>query len=87
MNQCQHQIQNKIKELEELMIKKDNELEVVKQELEEEKEITGKAIEEINEKDEDYTKTYRYTTLPLNYNKDVCLGKLYRKRSISLCNM
>ena len=46
-------LNEKIKELEELKIKEDNELEVVKQELEEEKEITGKAIEEINEKDEE----------------------------------
>ena len=29
-----------------------------------------------DDEDEDYQKTQRYTTLPLNYKKDVCLGKL-----------
>jgi len=46
-------LNDKIKDLEEQMIKKDNELEVVKQELEEEKEISQKAAEMINEKDEE----------------------------------
>ena len=30
----------------------------------------------IEEDEAEYTKTYRYTTFPLNYNKDVCLAKL-----------
>ena len=38
------------------------------------------------EEEEDYTKTYRYTTLPLNYNKDVCLGKLNIKTRKWECN-
>ena len=43
-------LNEKIKELEESIIKKDNELEVVNQELEEEKEIGNKALDMINEK-------------------------------------
>jgi lipid II:glycine glycyltransferase (peptidoglycan interpeptide bridge formation enzyme) len=46
-------LNDKIKELEEQMIKKDNELEVVKQELEEEKEISQKAVETISEKEDE----------------------------------
>ena len=46
-------LNDKIKDLEEQMIKKDNALEVAKQELEEEKEISQKAAEMINEKDEE----------------------------------
>ena len=46
-------LNDKIKDLEEQIIKKDNDLEVVKQELEEEKEISQKAAEIINEKDEE----------------------------------
>ena len=48
-------LNEKIKELEESVIKKDNELEVVKQELEDEKEISQKALEMINEKEEEIT--------------------------------
>ena len=46
-------LNEKIKELEETVIRKDNEIEVVKQELEEEKEISTKAAEMIAEKDEE----------------------------------
>ena len=46
-------LNDKIKELEESIIKKDNELDVVKQELEEEKEIGNKALDLINEKEEE----------------------------------
>ena len=46
-------LNDKIKDLEEQIIKKDTDLEVVKQELEEEKEISQKAAEMINEKDEE----------------------------------
>ena len=46
-------LNEKIKELEEAAIKKDNDLEVIKQELEEEKEISQKAAEMIAEKEEE----------------------------------
>ena len=42
-------LNDKIKELEESIIAKDNELEVVKQELEEEKDMNGKALDMIND--------------------------------------
>ena len=40
----------------------------------------------LEEEEEDYTKTYRYTTLPLNYYKDVCLAKLNVKTRKWECN-
>ena len=46
-------LNEKIKELEESLIKKDNDLEVIAQELEEEKEIGAKALDLINEKEEE----------------------------------
>ena len=46
-------LNEKIKDLEEQAIKKDNDLEVIKQELEEEKEISQKAAEMIAEKEEE----------------------------------
>ena len=46
-------LNEKIKELEESLIKKDNDLEVITQELEEEKEIGAKALDLINEKEEE----------------------------------
>ena len=39
-----------------------------------------------NDEEEDYEKTSRYTTLPLNYNKDVCLAKLNVKTRKWECN-
>ena len=48
-------LNEKIKELEEASIKKDNDIEVIKQELEEEKEISQKALEIINEKEDEIT--------------------------------
>ena len=39
-----------------------------------------------DDEDEDYSKTSRYTTLPLNYNKDVCLAKLNAKTRKWECN-
>ena len=38
------------------------------------------------EDEEEYSKTSRYTTLPLNYNKDVCLAKLNTKTRKWECN-
>ena len=46
-------LNEKIRELEESIIKKDNDFDVVKQELEEEKEINQHALEMINEKEEE----------------------------------
>ena len=46
-------LNERIKELEESEIKKDNDLEVIRQELEEEKEISQNALELINEKEDE----------------------------------
>ena len=73
-------LNEKIKEFEELIIKKDNEIEVLAQDLQEEKEISNKALDMIDDKDEEIKE------LKEKYENDTG-PDLKRKISSSECNL